>query len=230
MEQEHDMSDLIEEESHNVYAKVGQDYLKVIEKIVKDINQPDKSYLFETLDCMQLEEGYSLGLRLAEHKGMGDESWFFTYQKHIGPEEYLNKLDFITAKFEDRLQLDHIFVQKTEMGAWQAYLYSIAITLLPVYWHGGYIMRKYVFMLDDLANIFIDANSEALLHLRDFQGRVSPEVMIQGDKATIQVCFWNEWRGLVRDTVEIRFEGNRVVSFECVKTEVLIEYNCGILF
>ena len=230
MEQKQNMSYLIEEERQNEYAKVGRTYVKVIDKIVKDINQPDKSYLFETLDCMQLEEGYSLGLRLAEKKGMGDESWFFTYRKDRGPEEYLSKLDFISAKFEDRLQMEHIIVQATEMGAWQAYLYSIATTLLPVFWHGGYIMRKYIFAHDDLPTIFVDARSGALLKLRDFYGRVSPEVMIQGDKATIHVCYWNDWIGLVRDNVEIDFEGNRAVWFECVKTEVLIEYNCGICF
>ena len=53
---------------------------------------------------------------------------------------------------------------------------------------------------------------------------------IQGDKAKIHVCYWNDWKGLVRDTVEIDFEGNRAVLFERVKTEVLIEYNCGICF
>ena len=229
MEQEQNKYNVVEEQN-NEYAKVGQDYIKVIEKIVKDINQPDKSYLFETLNCMQLEEGYSLGLRLAENEGMGDESWFFTYRKYRGPGEYLNKLDFISAKFEDRIQMDHIFVQNTEMGAWQAYLYSIATTLLPVYWHGGYIMRKYVFTHDDLSTIFVDVNSEALLKLQDFHDRVSPAVTIQGHKASIQVCYWNEWMGLVRDTVEINFEGNRAVLFERVKTEVLIEYNCGICF
>ena len=111
MEREQNRSYLIEEEHQNDYAKVGRTYVKVINKIVEDINQPDKSYLFETLDCMWLEEGYLLGLRLAEHEGMGDESWFFTYQKHKGPGEYLKKLNFVSAKFEDRLQMEHIFVK-----------------------------------------------------------------------------------------------------------------------
>lgn len=230
MIQKQNLTDLMDEERQNVYAKVGQDYIKVIERIVKDINQPDKSYLFETIDCMQLEEGCSLGLRLAEKRGYGDESWFFTYRKDRGAAEYLNKLNFISAKFEDRLQIEHIFVQPTEMGAWQVYLYSINTSLLPVYWHGGYIKRKCVFTHDDLDFVFVDVDSEVLLNLRDFHGRVSPEVTIQGDKAKIHVCYWNDWKGLVRDTVEIDFEGNRAVLFERVKTEVLIEYNCGICF
>lgn len=49
MEQEHDMSNLIEEESHNVYAKVGQDYVKVINKIAREKTDQIKAIFLKRL-------------------------------------------------------------------------------------------------------------------------------------------------------------------------------------
>lgn len=231
MDQEQYVSTLLAEEKKNEYSKVGQAYKKVINMIVRDSNHPDKSYLFETLNCMQLEEGYSLGLRLAEHHGMGDKSWFYTYSKLRGPRDYLNKLSWVRAQFESPIQMDHLLVQKNEMGAWQAYLYSIAVTMLPVFWHGGYYVRKYVFThseLKDIGIIFMNCIEDPVLY--GIKDKISPEVFLQGDKAVIKVCYWNDWVGLVRDTVEIVFMGNQIMSFEPINTEVIYEFNCGICY
>lgn len=231
MNNEQYVTELLAEEATNVFGKLGRAYLKAIRKVLKTQNQNDKSFLFQTLDCMALEDGYSLGLRLAEKKGRGDESWFFVYETEKGPEEYLSQINCITAHFVNHISYDHILVQRNEMGAWQAYLYTVAITMLPVYWHGGYIVRKYIFKHDDLNDVpalLVDCIDDQVLF--GIKEKVSPEIKMQGNEAIVKCCYWNEWRGLVRDTVKILFDGNSIVGFEPLNLEVLYEYNCGICF
>ena len=231
MNNEQYVTELLAEEATNVFGKLGRAYLKAIRKVLKTQNQNDKSFLFQTLDCMALEDGYSLGLRLAEDKGMGDESWFFVYETEKGPEEYLSQINYITAHFVDHITYDHILVQRTEMGAWQAYLYTVAKTMLPTFWHGGYIVRKYIFKHDDLNDVpalLVDCIDDQVLF--GIKEKVSPEIKMQGNEAIVKCCYWNEWRGLVRDTVKILFDGNSIVGFEPLDLEVLYEYNCGICF
>ena len=231
MNNEQYVTELLAEEATNVFGKLGRAYLKAIRKVLKTQNQNDKSFLFQTLDCMALEDGYSLGLRLAEKKGRGDESWFFVYETEKGPEEYLSQINCITAHFVNHISYDHILVQRNEMGAWQAYLYTVAITMLPVYWHGGYIVRKYIFKHDDLNDVpalLVDCIDDQVLF--GIKEKVSPEIKMQGNEAIVKCCYWNEWRGLVRDTVKILFDGNSIVGFEPLNLEVLYEYDCGICF
>ena len=225
--------EIIEEEKLNVYANLGKAYVKTIQNIADPQIQQTNDSLFRTLNCMKLEDGYSLGLRLATHQGMGDESWFFVYESEKGPQEYLNKMHSLTAKFEKRVSFDHILVQRTEMGAWQAHLYSIATTLLPVFWHGGYICRRYIFTHDDLKHLYLLAEMQFEdTILCGINAKVSPEIELQGNVALIRCCYWNEWRGLVRETVKMVFEENTIAIDKCelVGEEVLFEYDCGICF
>ena len=54
-----------------------------------------------------------------------------------------------------------------------------------------------------------------------------PKVEINNDKALVTCCYWNNWEGLVRETVEINFTNNQ--SFK-VKTEIIYRHECGIRF
>ena len=115
------------------------------------------------------------------------------------------------------------------MGIWQGYLFSIAPTLLPTFWHGGYIRRKYIFSHKDLERIRILYPQEKapLYGIKDV---VSPKVKMRGAEGTIECCYWNEWQGLVRETLKVTYANDTIMSFERTKEEVLYEYNCGICF
>lgn len=217
---------MIEEEDNNEYAKVGYRYMEVLDRIAAEKDQKDKSVLFETLDSMRLEDGFSLGIRLAEDEGIGDESWFYIYRKDgkIVYDDIPEPLDG-----EGGFGMNHVFVEKTKMGAWQTYLFSIASTVLPTFWHGGYIRRTYIFKHDDLKDVITTHNlGEAPLY--GIKDDIQPKVKIRGNEATVQCCYWNEWEGLVRETMLVKFSEGTVLSIERKDNEVLFEYDCGICF
>ena len=130
---------------------------------------------------------------------------------------------------EEHTLLEHINVERTACGIWQAYLLSMAPTVLPTFWHGGYIRRTYIFSHKDLEEIDeLRRNGKApLFGIKDI---VSPKVKIRGSEGTIECCYWNDWEGLVRETLKVTYANNSVISITQTKAEVLCEYDCGICF
>ena len=57
-----------------------------------------------------------------------------------------------------------------------------------------------------------------------------PEVVKKNNKYYISVCYWSDWGGLKRELLEITIIENKVSDIFEVDTEVLMPYNCGILF
>lgn len=230
------INELLEEEQQNVFSHIGYAFLKAIKEVVKDKKHEDKSYLFKTLDALSLEDGYVLGLKLAEDVGMGDESYFYTHpiidskiDKPVPPIPIGIYDDNEVDEEEEHTLLEHINVESTANGIWQAYLLSIAPTVLPTFWHGGYIHRTYIFSHKDFEEIDeLSRNGEApLFGIKDV---VSPKVKIRGSEGTIECCFWNDWEGLVRETLNVTYVNNSVISIKRTKAEVLYEYDCGICF
>lgn len=230
------INELLEEEQQNVFSHIGYAFLKAIKEVVKDKKHEDKSYLFKTLDALSLEDGYVLGLKLAEDVGMGDESYFYTHpiidskiDKPVPPIPMGIYDDNEVDEEEEHTLLEHINVESTANGIWQAYLLSIAPTVLPTFWHGGYIHRTYIFSHKDFEEIDeLSRNGEApLFGIKDV---VSPKVKIRGSEGTIECCYWNDWEGLVRETLNVTYVNNSVISIKRTKAEVLYEYDCGICF
>ena len=54
-----------------------------------------------------------------------------------------------------------------------------------------------------------------------------PSVEMKEKTAYIHCCYWNDWKGLIRETVQIDFENNKVTKIETIKTVTLMEYHCG---
>lgn len=102
-------------------------------------------------------------------------------------------------------------------------------TVLPTFWHGGYIRRTYIFSHKDLEEIDeLRRNGKApLFGIKDI---VSPKVKIRGSEGTIECCYWNDWEGLVRETLKVTYANNSVIYITQTKAEVLYEYDCGICF
>ena len=67
------------------------------------------------------------------------------------------------------------------------------------------------------------------------QNSILPSVTFQKDEdgsaiADVYCCYWNEWKGLVREHIQITFDCDYVISFNKIKEQVLYKYDCGILF
>lgn len=141
----HHIDQLLEEEQQNEFSKVRYAFLKAVNKLVEDNRNEDKSYLFKTMDAMNLEKGYALGLKLPNNVGIGDVSSFYTYP--IVNEEKENNLDDMPEllTLSEYNTFNHIKVNRNAMGIWQAYLYHIAPTVLPTFWHGAYISDVHIY-------------------------------------------------------------------------------------
>lgn len=218
---------------YNEIIKKGYDYIEVI----KDISNGDElSLFFKVLDAIRLEQNFHLGLRLAEDDNFGDKSWFYCYEGEIDTYQrnIKNPKDSKEAFFSchDTMEIykifDHLVVESSEMGAWQAYLLSVAMTMLPTTWHGAYFRRKYIFQMKDLWN---HGRMISLFGPRFEQNEeydVAPQVIKIGNFTAISACYWNDWKGLVREKISLSMLDGKVQFKFPFDEEVLYEYKCGI--
>lgn len=212
------------------YSKLGKAFLKAIKKLVEDTHTNDKRALFETLDQINLKEGFCLGLHLPCQVGIGDESWFYTYPEFEN--SYKDMPDFFkkSNSWIDKINIfEDLEVNASAMGAWQAYLYSIAPTVMPVFWHGGYISRDFIFSMTDLDDIAQKTRIKDLLEsVKELE--IMPSVFFENNKATVSCCYWTDWGGLIRETVNIEFSENKNITLAERERKSYYEYDCGILF
>ena len=197
-------------DKENAYSAKATDFHWQLKKKGNDT-------IFNDLDALSLKDGYHIGLRIAEQQGIGDESNFYVYNQD-------NEKDMDLLKY--------IHVDETQMGAWQVYLLMTSPTMLPTFWHGNYIKRKFILEKKDLFEI------EALKYydLSDLaQDSMSyPSVSIESNDgvtiAHVYCCYWNEWKGLVREHVKMSICNGKVESCENVGDFVIYKYHCGIFF
>lgn len=203
----------------DILAESAIDFHRRVASIISEATQDcdDKSELFYALKSLTLPEPYKIGVDRAQYKGIGSISSLYIFN---------DDQDFS----EDDI-FNFIQVEKSKIGAWQAYLLKTCDAILPVFWHGGYNKKKFIFTDEDIKEI-------PLLRTRDmssFERVIYPSVdFIDTNIASVNCCWWNEWHGLVRETMLVKFDGNKVSfldpSYPTERHETLIPYNCGILF
>ena len=201
----------------NIFSAKAKDYHWRIKTNLDSLKKKGDDAVFYDLDELSLEDGYHIGLRTAEQQGMGDESNFYVYGKDND---------------EDKDLLKYIHLDETPMGAWQIYLLMTSPTLLPTFWHGGYIERKFILQEKDLYEIEV-LSCYALSDLKA-RNMLYPDVEVKrnGDilTASVYCCYWNEWEGLVREHVEIQVCNGKVTSYEEKGKFIIFKYHCGIYF
>ena len=201
----------------NIFASKAKDYHWRIKTNLDSLKKKGDDAVFYDLSALSLEKGYHMGLRTAEQEGMGDESNFYVYNKN---------------DVEDKDLLKYIHAEETAMGAWQVYLLMTSPSLLPTFWHGGYIRRKFILEERDLYDI--ESLSTYDLSTLATQDMLYPSVEIKrdGDIVTANVfcCYWSEWGGLIRDHIEMQIQNGKVISYEDKGAFVIYKYDCGILF
>ena len=204
----------------NEYEKKALEFVSKINKIVQGNSQDEIDSLFSVLDSLSLRPGYRLGLKLAGEVGIGDESWFYTYQEDKPIDSFSSRVPESSVLFEG------IIVEQSVMGAWQAYLLYISSTILPTFWHGGYIRREFFFDRENYKGITSHWAHGVNIGLSKIP---QPSVEMRDGKAVVSCPYWNDWRGLVFETVDIRFEPEETVRLN-PHAKVLYEYNCGICY
>ena len=192
-----------------------------VEAIINSINSrytDVQSILKKYLPHIHVPEGMTLDLSPAseEHNDHGDISRFVL----------LRGKEFVAAGDEELLP--HLIVEKSEAGAWEAYLFSLARHLLPTFWHGGYNAREIIFGKEELRRVPSQEGRALDVILRGQP--VTPSVRFDGDTALVECCYWSEWGGLYREKVSITFDGDRIAEFKDTGAENIYSYDCGIMF
>lgn len=212
----------------NDFSLSGMEIHDIItNSIVKTKDIKDKGELFNRAKAISLKPGYKLGLHIADENtpDIGDESYFFLYDSNGGEHRiYKSRIN------PDELDTSLINVAPTAMGAWQLYLLITSPTIMPVFWHGGYNVRKFIFSVDDLKTIEPIQNLD--LTTLNHDGLLLPVVTMSNDGKTADVycCYWNDWQGLVREHVQVTFNTDGSASMGKPDQYVFYKYDCGICF
>ena len=206
----------------NVFEKKALECESKIDFIIQSNSQENIGSLFSVLNCLSLKQGYHLGLKLAGEVGIGDESYFYTYQGD-------DPIDFLNCRVPDSgILFKDIIVEPSVMGAWQAYLLYISPTILPTFWHGGYIRREFFFDRENFKGITSHwTRGKVDIKLNQIP---QPTVEMRGIVSAVVTCpYWNDWMGLVLETVDVDFCRDGTISLRSHK-KVLYEYDCGICY
>ena len=209
----------------NELSKIGLSFHSVLNKAVKE-HSAKEVFLFLGKLLFNNRLPYKdseIKLHVASNdvNSMGDESYFY-----IGEEPNIDNELYKRLKADSSVE-----------AAWQIYLLFTSSTAMPVFWHGGYIVRDYIFDEASINNIEAGFNGEKPLECFDLRGLskanlLLPEVLMSTDGRTADVycTYWNDWMGLVRDHVKILFLKNGKVKLTQIEPLILFEYDCGILF
>ena len=211
-------------DGYDEFADTARDYIDIaLPRCVRCAEEYGPRFGLETdlhreLSHFSVPEGLSLRLSLAseQHNDHGDISRFYLVDRD----------DNIVCQEEDILyRLD---VERSVYGAWDAYIFSKAVHLLPTWWHGGYNQETLIFSLADLGAVR-SLRGHALDVITGGDD-LRPKVSLNGDTAVVESCYWSEWGGLYRDVVTITFDGNRIKEFERKEGRNIYNYDCGIRF
>ncbi|MBP5713858.1 MAG: hypothetical protein J6X07_04065 [Prevotella sp.] len=224
----------------------GNTYIDALSKLQED--HPETVYpVLRLLDCVQPDLGYHLGILIeepCEHEVPShrcDQSWFHCYK---GEEEPIMIQPYNLEKWKDgtnenmlylRFTFEmflHLNIENSIKGAWQTYLLCISKTLLPFSGSLYYTKRLLIFTNDQLPEIWVESKDsiDDKLERLNYKGDVSPSVQVEGNEYTISCCYWNKWRGLIRETLNLTFLGNGKVHIGDFSHQTLFKYDCGIRY
>lgn len=200
------------------YFRTWYDLRKIKDALVKNPASFDPNEILKPLTSLSLLPGDKIGMYLASHEGMGDNSYFYTYNEKTN---------------EKSNDLEGIRIEHNANGIWQWYLLTNSRAYLPAFWHGGYSHRIFIMTMKDC--LYINQLKDKDLRALDKTGLVNPSVVIEEQTenrlvASVYCCYWNEWEGLVREHVRYTLENNTLQSSETIGKLILHKYDCNILF
>ena len=207
--------------THNKYSDCAISFHDFLNNHIS--RKTDTRYVDEELlkyKSVRMKDGYCLGIHIAcETDSSEEKSYFFAHKE--GEDEHQDISNYISANV-------------SAMGAWQVYLLETAPTVMPSFWHESHIKRTFILKDTDLKKTHIPSHldlSELTVQNLLFPSVIETAYSDGSIAAEVYCCYWNDWKGLVREHAHITIEANGSVSF-CYKDDniVLYEYNCGIPF
>lgn len=198
----------------NIFASKAKAYRYRLKSKFNTITDYDAEAIFYDLDALSLDNGCVIQLKTARQYGKGSQSKFYVCNKNFE---------------DDKDILKYITVSPTEMGAWQIYLLINSPTQLPTWGHDNYIVRNLIMDKNDLYKIGVLKYYELSELAQKDMLYPSVEVVKKGDLliANIYCCYWNDWKGLIREHVEIKIKNGKVTSFQKIDDFVMFAFRSG---
>lgn len=173
------------------------------------------SSILDYLPELTLPKGASLHVEECKNEGLGDNSKLFI-ETPEGVYDY-NIWDYIS-------------VDNSEIGAWSAYLLFNLWHVLPKFWHANYNNNLYLFEPDYIDFIEFGRHEETdSLRAMMKEQYILPDVIKSDNKYYVSCCYFNKFRGLMCEVVEITLNGNKA-SFHKVSEGEMVPYDCGIRY
>ncbi len=208
----------------NLFAMLAHDFHKYAQEVKgSDFNFAYNHDLSHFLPHLKFDG--EVNVYLAQEIGSGDTSCFYVGE---GPKS--ERYQFSTSEKEFHAVKGKI----SEAAAWEFVLLLSTPGVMPVFWHGGYDRREYIYCPEDLDRIVVINDEKPLFRAHDISNLkttgILPSVKIDGNIADVTFCYWNDWEGLIRNTIRVKWDGERIASAEFMTKEVLYKYKCDLLF
>ena len=211
-------------EESNLYAMQAHDF----HRYARDVKGQDFNFAYNhdlSRFLPHLKFDGEVKVYLAQQIGIGDTSCFY-----VDDSASQEKYQLPTSEKE----FHAVKAKISEDAAWEFVLLLSSPCVMPVFWHGGYERREYIYCPADLDRIVVIDDDKPLFHAHDISNLKSagllPSVKIDGNLADVTFCYWNDWEGLIRNKIRVKWNGDRIASSEFINKEVLYKYRCDLLF
>lgn len=192
---------------------------RVGEKLVELVKAKEYEKVFRLLDKVKVKEDYKIKIEPydAEKAFMagGAVCSICIYDKD-------GKL--LTDNFKEDFW-SYLQVEKSKMGAWQAYLINQMWLYLPLYSPANFLRREYVYTQSSKIEFEDGLNDEEeAFNSAISANNVTPNIVRDGDNFIISACYWTISGGLIREKYIVCFEEDSV-NVKYFDDEVLFKYD-----
>lgn len=211
---------LKEDDGRNDLEVEGNLFQRILKYKLFESHLDYSQFVFALFPEIETVKDWHISVKMCSVRNdtVGDESCFYLANSKDGMTEF--KI------------WKYIVMPKSKRAIWELYLLMKAESLLPSWWHGTYLRRTFIFGANDFSKIPIlrDRDMSALIE----RGYTHPSVAIEecegGFYAHVYCCYWNEWKGLVREHVVMRVQEDRVVEYDNEEDFVIFPYHCGVFY
>lgn len=219
-------------EELDLYISVALAFKSMLSDIAHGIKEADE--ILPILNRIVLDDNCHIGYRPVNYSNgeSGDNANLYWYEgnewengrESRHSDRCIYRLLAPEIKSPQNTVFSHLSVEKSELGVWQVYLLSISSTMLPAFWHGNYFTRFIILSKDDVKQIRPEGKGSIRVW-----ADVSPKVWIKEDMAFVSCCYWNDWDGVVRETIAFKYEENHITRIEMMKEKKLYRYHNPVL-
>ena len=240
-------------ESFNVCPKIAQNFVDIFDYSFMYIDK-NLMYVLDFLPNLKIKEGYVLNyFSVGSEYGKGIKGYchqhrftgnYVPYDEHgqvIPYNDFLKITDLIGWDAANTIPsiLNYFDVPFTQEGLMQAWILNNIEEFLPRTWHANYNDKHFIFSEEDIDELFPEqSEGESCFCSREECcdkvnalniAALLPIITMNETTAILTYSYWSDWNGLVKITMSIEKNDNSV-SFGQSKKEILVKYDCGIIF